>query len=186
MKIKGLTVCVLAIVVAIASTSEVDAQLRGKVRSKIVSNQGSIYNGPDAAGMSTTHFQGFVRPTTTYRYAARNHFTPERVYTYSNRGLEAQRTHMWNQEEAACRSWHQDYQYWRWQEPTALVVPPTASYGTSYGWGVGQVRSTPIHSQYGRDGAGMSGGGGGAGASRTPYWPSSTDQFGIYPVRAPW
>jgi hypothetical protein len=28
--------------------------------------------------------------------------------------------------------------------------------------------------------------GGGAEIHPTPYWPSHTDQFGVYPVRGPW
>ena len=128
-----------------------------------------------------------VRPRSTAIYAARNHYTPHPVYTYSNAGLLAGHTHAWNQAEQNVYSWHGGYQNWQWGTPTALVVPPTASYQSSYAWGVGQTRSTPIHHQFGRGNAAMIGGGAdGSGFSRTPYWPQSTDQFGLYPVRAPW
>lgn len=117
--------------------------------------------------------------------AARDHFSPHPVYAYSRRGIDAQRIHQWNASQASMRSWHGGYNYWQYQAPTALVVPPTAAFHTEYAWGVGQTRSMPIYHQFGRENAG---GGviGGEGFSNTPYWPSSTQQFGVYPVRGPW
>ena len=141
-----------------------------------------IYGAADATGMTTTNYTNRISPRATLRMAAQNHYTPERLYTYSNAGVEAQRIHAWNQSEAAGRPWAGDYQTWRWRTPTALVVPPTSAYQSSYAWGVGQVRSTPIHSQFGIGAGGIGAGGG----QQTPYRPSSTEQFGYYPVRAPW
>ena len=167
----------------VMSADEASAQHRSR---GLLQGNTPVYSGTDMDGMTLNQYPGRVRLPRTLKMASHNHFSPQRVYTYSNPGLEAGRTHTWNQEEAAGRPWHGDYKNWRWGEPTALVVPPTASYQTSYAWGVGQVRSTPIHHQFGRNGAGMIGGGGGGAFSPTPYLPSSTEQFGLYPVRAPW
>ena len=113
-------------------------------------------------------------------------FSPAPFYAYSKLGVEAQETHQWNQLQAGSGPWHGNYNYWKYERPTALVVPPTAAFQTSYSWGVGNTRSTPIHHQFGGSGYGLIGGGGGGGFSNTPYLPSSTDQLGVYPVRGPW
>ena len=118
-------------------------------------------------------------------YAAHDHFSPHPIYAYSRHGIDAGRIHAWNQRKAAEVPWHANYNYWRWGAPTALVVPPTAGFHTEYNWGVGQTRSMPIYHQFGRNGAGTVAAGQG-GFQNTPYWPSSTRQFGVYPVRAPW
>ena len=129
----------------------------------------------------------FVGPRETVIGAAKDNFSPYRVYAHSNTGAEAANIHEWNNSQQNVYAWHGGYQNWRWGTPTALVVPPTASYMSSYAWGVGQTRSTPIHHQFGRGNAAMIGGGNGEQGFRwTPYWPQSTDQFGIYPVRSPW
>ena len=179
MKNFGLTICLMAGAL-VAMTSQADAQ---RLRSRLGGR--AIYNGMDAEGMTTTNDVGFVLPQNSVRMAAQNRFSPNRIYTYSNRGIEAGLTHQWNQQEALGRSWHDNYQSWRYGEPTALIVPPTAAFQTSYGWGVGQVRMFPIHHQFGKASPGIMSGGSGL-FSRTPYHPSHTDQFGIYPVRAPW
>jgi hypothetical protein len=127
---------------------------------------------------------GFVNPATSLKLAARDHFSPNPVYAYSTSGMRAGRTHSWNQGQQSLNSWHGGYKTWRYGEPTAVVVPPTASYQSTYAWGVGQTRSTPIHHQFGR-GAGSSGGVAG-GFQDTPYFPSNTNQFGYYPVRSNW
>jgi hypothetical protein len=145
----------------------------------------TIYSGRDAAGMVMTNDVGHVNPIRSAAFALRDPYSPHPYYAYSNQGIRAGLTHQWNYQEAGYRPWHGNYNYWRWAQPTALVVPPTSAYHSSYAWGVGQVRSTPIHHQFGREGAGMIGGGQGM-FSNTPYWPSSTEQFGVYPVRAPW
>lgn len=109
----------------------------------------------------------FVGPGRTVISAARDNFTPHRAYAYSNGGLDAANTHQWNNDQQNVYAWHGGYKNWRWGTPTALVVPPTASYQSSYAWGVGQTRSTPIHHQFGRGGAAMIGGGNGSGFSNS-------------------
>ena len=159
-----------------------------KVRG-IVGGAARLIRGPkpspisDAEGVVQPQAK-FLQPRQTLTNAARDPFSPNPVYAYSNPGLRAGRTHAWNQDQAQNYSWHGGYNTWRFGQPTAVVVPPTASYQSSYAWGVGQTRSTPIHHQFGR-GAGSSGGVGG-GFQNTPYWPRSTNDFGYYPVRASW
>ena len=148
-------------------------------------NERPIYNGFDAEGWTTTNDVGCVNPLRSAALSLHNPYSPHRYYSYSNRGIRAGLTHQWNQQQAMSQPWHAGYQYWRYGQPTALVVPPTAAYQTSYGWGVGQVRSYPIHHQYGKAGAGMTGGEGAGQFQVTPYWPSHTDQMGVYSVRAP-
>ncbi|MFK7766851.1 MAG: hypothetical protein AB8B55_06485 [Mariniblastus sp.] len=178
----GLTFGLVIVATIVMTSTESDAQLLSRL-----GNRGPIYSGTDAEGMTMTDYTNRISPQKTMLMAARKgRFSPAPVYTFSNPGVLAGRTHGWNQMEAASRPWHGDYSNWRFREPTALVVPPTSSYQTSYAWGVGQVRSTPIHHQFGRQGLGMGGSEGGGGFSQTPYHPSSTDQFGLYPVRAPW
>lgn len=126
-----------------------------------------------------------VRSRGIAAYAAKNRFTPAPVFTYSPAGLRAGHTHAWNQDQQNAYSWHGGYNSWRFGEPTAVVVPPTAAYQSTYAWGVGQTRSTPIHHQFGRGGGSAGGVGGGTGQN-APYFPWSTDQFGYYPVRANW
>jgi len=147
---------------------------------------GTIYAGRDIEGVVQANDVGFVSPVQTAKMALHDPYSPHRYYAYSNRGIESGLIHQWNQSEAAGRPWHGGYSHWRYDEPTALVVPPTAAYHSTYAWGVGQVRSTPIHHQFGRGYNGTTGGGSEGMFSRTPYWPSSTEQFGVYPVRAPW
>jgi hypothetical protein len=80
--------------------------------------------------------------------------------------------------------WHHNYYHTQWGEPVALVVPPTAEHITNYSWGVPSTRVTRIDHQFQRPYPGPYGGGNAF--SPTPYWPSDTRQFGIYPVRGPW
>ena len=174
---------VMTFTTVIVAATESNAQTRFQKRRN---GAGVIYAGTDVEGMTITNDVGRVNPVRSLKMASHNpHYSPQPYYTYSNRGIGAGLTHGWNQQEQAARPWHGGYNYWRWGEPTALVVPPTSAYHTTYAWGVGQVRSTPIHHQFGRNDAGMIGGGEGM-FSNTPYWPSSTDQMGVYPVRAPW
>lgn len=182
MKKMGITIGLVMVATLVATTTVSNAQCYGSFGD--TSNRVPIYSGTDADGMTMTNFEGHNLPPKPLLMGMHNPYSPQPVYTYSKRGILAGRTHTWNQNEAAQRPWHAGYMNWKWGEPTALVVPPTASYQTSYAWGVGQVRSTPIHAQFNRRGAGMIGGGGAF--QPTPYHPSSTNQFGIYPVRAPW
>lgn len=180
MKKTGLIMSLVVFGALLAMTNQANAQ---GVRS-LFKPTAPVYSGVDMYGMSTTDYTNRISRRATARMGLQNPFSPHRFYSYSNPGVLAQRTNTWNQNEAQARPWAGDYNNWRWREPTALVVPPTASYMTSYGWGVGQVRSTPIHQQFnsGIGGGGVVGGGG----LNTPFNPSHTDQFGIYPVRAPW
>lgn len=117
--------------------------------------------------------------------ASQDRFHPAPAYAYSRAGIDAARVEQWNRSRAQQTPWHGGHNYWRWNAPTALVVPPTASFQTSYSWGVGNTRSTPINHQFG---VMNPGGGGGISQqfSSAPYWPSNTEQLGVYPVRAPW
>jgi hypothetical protein len=81
--------------------------------------------------------------------------------------------------------WNAPYCYTPYGVPTALVVPPTANAQTSWGWGVGRTQMSPIHHQFARPYPGDSGP-----DIREHYptspWPSHTNQFGIYYIRAPY
>ena len=183
----GIVLGMAVFAMLLSTNNEANAQHR-KLFSKLKPST-PVYSGVDANGMTMTDYTKRIPPRATLRMAAQNPYTPSRLYTYSNDGVLAQRTHIWNQNESLARPWNGEYMNWRWRVPTALIVPPTAAYQTSYGWGVGQVRSTPIHHQFSPDdgsGVGGSGVGGGGPYAHTPYWPSSTDQFGIYPVRSGW
>jgi hypothetical protein len=81
------------------------------------------------------------------------------------------------------KPWHGNYYWLRTGQPTALVVPPTVTMQSNYSWGVSQNTMTPVWHQF--SGKAANGGGGGM-FHATPYWPSHTDQFGVYPVRGPW
>ena len=81
--------------------------------------------------------------------------------------------------------WHNEWYDPAWGQPVALVVPPTAGTHTEYGWGVGGTRTVPILNQY-RRGYPGDGGAYGGGFYPTPYWPSDTNQFGVYYIRGPW
>jgi hypothetical protein len=91
----------------------------------------------------------------------------------------------WARNQAMQRPWHGEYYYLKTGQPTALVVPPTVTMQTNFSWGVSQNTMTPVYHQFGQ-GAPAGGGGGGGRFRATPYWPSHTNQFGIYPVRGPW
>ncbi|MDZ4850787.1 MAG: hypothetical protein SGI77_15985 [Pirellulaceae bacterium] len=89
----------------------------------------------------------------------------------------------WAKNQAAQRPWHGDYYYLKTGQPTALIVPPTVTMQSNFSWGVSQNTMTPVYHQFGQ---GPASGAGGGMFKATPYWPSHTDQFGIYPIRGPW
>ncbi len=89
----------------------------------------------------------------------------------------------WARTQANQRPWHGGYYWMRTGQPTALVVPPTVTMQSNYSWGVSQNTMTPVYHQFG--GNPPNGAGGGM-FRATPYWPTHTDQFGVYPVRGPW
>ncbi len=51
---------------------------------------------------------------------------------------------------AHSQPWHGGFYYLQTGQPTALVVPPTATMQQNYSWGVSQNTMTPIYSQFGR------------------------------------
>jgi hypothetical protein len=89
----------------------------------------------------------------------------------------------WARNQSMQTPWHGEYYYLRTGQPTALVVPPTVTMQSNHSWGVSQNTMTPVYHQFG--GNAPSGGGGGI-FKATPYAPSHSNQFGIYPVRGPW
>jgi len=89
----------------------------------------------------------------------------------------------WARNQASQRPWHGGYYSMRTGQPTALIVPPTVTMQSNFSWGVSQNTMTPVYHQF----SGNAPNGAGGGMFRaTPYWPTHTDQFGIYPVRGPW
>jgi hypothetical protein len=80
--------------------------------------------------------------------------------------------------------WHGRHYHTAWGTPVALVVPPTASLETNWGWGVTNSRVSRINHQYTRPYPGAFGGG--DGFLPTPPWPGDTRHFGVYYVRGPW
>ncbi len=105
-------------------------------------------------------------------------------------GPEATRHDIHARWNANRMGWHAPYAHTAWGWPVALVVPPTAHMQTAYGWGVGATQMTPIYHQFGPSAGnplGLQGPPGFYGpVLPTPYWPSHTDQFGVYYVRAPY
>lgn len=89
----------------------------------------------------------------------------------------------WAYEQSMQKPWHGNYYYLKTGQPTALIVPPTVTMQSNYSWGVSQNTMTPVWHQF--SGRASNGGGGGM-FYATPYWPSHTNQFGVYPVRGPW
>ncbi len=88
---------------------------------------------------------------------------------------------------AATRPWNANYYNPAYSyQPMALVVPPTASMQVRWGWGIAQSESVPLYHQFGRPYPGPGANAGGGPFYPTPYWPSHTDQFGVYYVRGPW
>ncbi|MDA1179514.1 MAG: hypothetical protein O2931_12025 [Planctomycetota bacterium] len=79
--------------------------------------------------------------------------------------------------------WSDPYAHTQWGSPVALVLPPNSNFQTDYSRGVARTRMTPVYHQFGRP---IATPGGGATYSPTPIWPSDTNQFGVYGVRAPW
>ncbi len=126
-------------------------------------------------------------PNAVYRgyLAHRDSFHPHPYYAYSKAGIDASRVDQWNRVRASQTAWHGQHNYWRFNAPTALVVPPTASFQSVYSWGVGGTQSLPINHQFGSTAPGGVGGISQQFPS-APYWPSSTQQMGVYPVRTPW
>ena len=94
----------------------------------------------------------------------------------------ASRGDAWAQRHAGGRPWHGQYYYMPYNSPTGLVVPPNVVTQQTYSWGVAKNAMQPVYHQYGYAATPSFGGP----FYATPRWPSHTDQFGVYPVRAPW
>ena len=124
MKKTGLLV---GVVVLSMLATEANAQLRlgSRHANAASSNRTPVYSGTDAEGMTLTAYEGRVGFPRALKMAPHNPYSPEPVYTYSKRGLQAGRMHTESQNIAAGQPWHGNYMNWRWREPTALVVPPT-------------------------------------------------------------
>lgn len=131
------------------------------------------------------HGSAYPRRVHSMYNAAHDPYHPHPVYAYSRNGIDATRENAWNHMQMDAYPWHGSYGYWKYNGPTAVVVPPTAAFTTTYNWGVGQTQSTPIYHQFQHQTFGGTAEGS-VGGAWTPYWPSSTRQFGLYPVRAPW
>lgn len=107
-------------------------------------------------------------------------------YLQSHTAGHAEYTHRWNLYHAAQSPWHGPYYNSAWGRPLALVVPPTADNQVSWGWGVGATNVRPIYHQFGRGNPATYPQESWHQFRPTPYWPSHTDQFGVYYVRGPW
>ena len=82
--------------------------------------------------------------------------------------------------------WHAGYYHTMWGRPVALVVPPTATHQTNWGWGIGNTRVTPIYPQFlGPMNSAETNIGYGPYRPQ-PYYTSDTLQFGVYYIRGPW
>jgi hypothetical protein len=81
--------------------------------------------------------------------------------------------------------WHAGYYHVMYGKPLALVVPPTLTHQTNWGWGVGNTRVTPIYPQFIGPMTATSYGGNER-FRPTPFHPSDTLQFGVYYIRGPW
>jgi hypothetical protein len=171
-----LSLAVAAIIAIGAVASSADAQQVGPVIN------GQMIGGDPGKGPGIMRY-----PCPKYNVlsGATDFDHPAPMYAHSRGGIDATRTHYWNGAQATQYSWHGGYYHPQWGQPLALVVPPTASFQTVYNWGVGRTQSVPIYHQYSRENPG-SYTTGNAGFHPTPYWPQSTQQFGVYYYRAPW
>jgi hypothetical protein len=139
--------------------------------------------------MSSGSHKKMIRTLILFAIAAATLFSADRSFAQSPRGSRLGAWYPTSRGDALARSfadqrpWHGNFYYLQTGQPTALVVPPTATMSMNYSWGVSQNTMMPNYHQFGR---GASNGGGGGLFQATPYWPSHTDQFGVYPVRAPW
>ena len=94
-------------------------------------------------------------------------------------------TEVWSYNFSMDRPWHGPYYHQMYNQPVAVVVPPTSVMRQTYSWGVSQNLMLPIHHQFGRN-ATRPGAAGRGSFLPTPPWPSHTDQFGYNYVRGPW
>jgi hypothetical protein len=90
----------------------------------------------------------------------------------------------WPIRRARYYDWNKRFVHTAYGQTMALVVPPTATLQTNWGWGVSSSRLQRLDHQFQRNYPGD--GPFGVGTRTTPYWPSDTTQFGVYYVRGPW
>ena len=91
---------------------------------------------------------------------------------------------VWPVRRSRFYDWNKPYANTTYGAPVSLVVPPTATMQTNWGWGVGSSRLERLDHQFNRN---YPGSGPFCGPNRTtPIWPSDTTQFGVYNVRGPW
>lgn len=107
-------------------------------------------------------------------------------YLQSRNAAHAEYTHYWNMYHAAQSPWHGPYYHHAWGRPLALVVPPTSDNQVKWGWGVGATEIVPLYHQFQRGNPATYPPDAWNRFRPQPYWPSHTDQFGVYPVRGPW
>ena len=82
--------------------------------------------------------------------------------------------------------WHAGYYHTAWGQPVALVVPPTATHQTNWGWGIGNTRVTPIYPQFEGPMTAVPSQYRYGPHRPTPFYVSDTLQFGVYYIRGPW
>jgi hypothetical protein len=92
---------------------------------------------------------------------------------------------VWSAQHGNNQAWHGNHYYLPYGQPTAVVVPPNTYMRQTYSWGVSQNLMYPQTSRFGRN-ATSPGALPPGSFQPTPQWPSHTDQFGLYYVRAPW
>ena len=90
----------------------------------------------------------------------------------------------WERQHANQSSWSGAYGHQTTGTPIALIVPPTARTMRVFNWGVSRNTISPIYHQYSLNRT--TGNSGGRPFLRTPMYPSSTSQFGVYYIRGPW
>jgi hypothetical protein len=91
---------------------------------------------------------------------------------------------VWPVRRARWYDWNKPYAHTAYGQPVSLVVPPTATLQTNWGWGVGSSRLERLDHQFMRNYPGY--GPFASGFRTTPIWPSDTTQYGVYHVRGPW
>ena len=90
----------------------------------------------------------------------------------------------WERQHANQSSWNGAYGHQTTGTPIALIVPPTARTMRVFNWGVSGNTISPIYHQYSLNPT--TGNAVGRPFLRTPMYPSSTSQFGVYYIRGPW
>ena len=90
----------------------------------------------------------------------------------------------WERQQASQTPWNGAYGHQTTGAPIALIVPPTARTMRVFNWGVSGNTISPIHHQYSLNPTTNNAGRGPF--MKTPMYPSSTRQFGVYYIRGPW